>query len=57
VSLLTYGNGIVHTLSQNDRQLPDTSCDFYGALCGASATLKENRGQSTFSDPTRVDVR
>ena len=27
----TYGNGIVHTLSQNQRGLPDTSTDAYGA--------------------------
>ena len=27
----TYGNGIVHTLTQNERQLPDTSRDAYGA--------------------------
>jgi RHS repeat-associated protein len=26
----TYGNGIVHTLTQNARQLPDTSRDAYG---------------------------
>jgi YD repeat-containing protein len=26
----TYGNGIVHTLTQNARQLPDTSLDAYG---------------------------
>lgn len=26
----TYGNGIVHTLAQNARQLPDTSQDAYG---------------------------
>ena len=27
----TYGNGIVHTMTQNDRQLPERSVDFYGS--------------------------
>jgi hypothetical protein len=30
IQQFTYGNGIVHTLSQNARQLPDTSVDAYG---------------------------
>jgi len=30
IKQFTYGNGIVHTLSQNARQLPDTSLDAYG---------------------------
>lgn len=30
IKQFTYGNGIVHTLSQNVRQLPDTSRDAYG---------------------------
>ncbi|TYT26164.1 hypothetical protein FZO89_07765 [Luteimonas viscosa] len=36
----TYGNAIKHTLTQNARGLPDTSCDFYGS-CGASAFLND----------------
>lgn len=36
----TYGNGIVHTLTQNARGLPDTSCDFVGS-CNASAILND----------------
>jgi hypothetical protein len=31
IKQFTYGNGIVHTMTQNDRQLPDTSKDAYGA--------------------------
>ena len=31
IKQFTYGNGIVHTLTQNARQLPDTSRDAYGA--------------------------
>ncbi|WP_202841027.1 RHS repeat domain-containing protein [Luteimonas saliphila] len=38
IKQFTYGNGITHTLTQNARGLPDTSCDFYGS-CGASAFL------------------
>src|SRR5690606_40493803 len=34
----TYGNGIRHTLTQNARGLPATSCTFYGS-CNASAIL------------------
>lgn len=30
IKQFTYGNGIVHTLTQNARQLPDTSQDTYG---------------------------
>lgn len=30
IKQFTYGNGIVHTMSQNARQLPDTSQDAYG---------------------------
>lgn len=30
IKQFTYGNGIVHTLTQNTRQLPDTSQDAYG---------------------------
>ncbi len=40
IKQFTYGNGIVHTLTQNARGLPDTSCDFYGA-CDASAILND----------------
>ncbi|WP_242103083.1 RHS repeat-associated core domain-containing protein [Lysobacter sp. M2-1] len=40
IQQFTYGNGITHTLTQNVRQLPDTSCDSYGA-CGASAVLND----------------
>ena len=36
----TYGNGIKHTLTQNARGLPDTSCDFYGT-CAAGAILND----------------
>lgn len=40
VKQFTYGNGIVHALTQNLRGLPDTSCDYYGT-CNASATLND----------------
>ena len=40
IKQFTYGNGIVHTLTQSIRGLPDTSCDFYGA-CNASAILND----------------
>ncbi|MEL1264111.1 RHS repeat protein [Pseudoxanthomonas putridarboris] len=36
-----YGNGIKHTLTQNPRGLPDTSCDFAGSSCGAGAVLND----------------
>ncbi|WP_295924216.1 RHS repeat protein [uncultured Xanthomonas sp.] len=32
IKQFTYGNGIVHTLTQNARQLPDTSQDAYGGM-------------------------
>jgi len=38
IKQFTYGNGLVHTLTQNARGLPDTSCDAYGA-CGSAAVL------------------
>lgn len=41
IKQFTYGNGITHTLTQNVRQLPDTSCDSYGA-CGAASVLNDN---------------
>ncbi|GGK03217.1 hypothetical protein GCM10011394_10360 [Luteimonas terricola] len=37
----TYGNGIKHTLTQNVRGLPDTSCDFPGSSCTTSAVLRD----------------
>jgi RHS repeat-associated protein len=40
IKQFTYGNQIVHTLTQNTRQLPDTSCDAFGA-CGAAAVLND----------------
>jgi RHS repeat-associated protein len=40
IKQFTYGNGIVHTLTQNARGLPDTSCDYYGT-CNASAVLND----------------
>ncbi|WP_449421942.1 RHS repeat domain-containing protein [Rhodanobacter lindaniclasticus] len=36
----TYGNGLTHTLTQNLRGLPDTSCDF-ASSCDASAVLND----------------
>lgn len=36
VKSFTYGNGISHTLTQNVRGLPDTSCDFYGTCTGSA---------------------
>ncbi|HEY0659730.1 MAG TPA: RHS repeat-associated core domain-containing protein [Lysobacter sp.] len=38
IKQFTYGNGITHTLTQNLRGLPDTSCDSYGA-CGPSSVI------------------
>ncbi|MEL4892128.1 RHS repeat protein [Xanthomonas protegens] len=32
IKQFTYGNGIVHTMTQNARQLPDTSRDAYGDI-------------------------
>jgi RHS repeat-associated protein len=40
IKQFTYGNGITHTLTQNVRGLPDTSCDSYGA-CGATSVLND----------------
>jgi len=40
IKQFTYGNGIVHTLTQNARGLPDISCDSYGA-CGPSSALND----------------
>ena len=31
IKRFVYGNGIVHDMTQNDRQLPDTSKDAYGS--------------------------
>src|SRR5690606_33029905 len=36
----TYGNGVVHAVSQNVRGLPDTACDAFGS-CSASAVLND----------------
>ncbi|MEN5118216.1 hypothetical protein ABE488_12930 [Luteimonas sp. TWI662] len=36
-----YGNGITHSLSQNARGLPDTSCDFSGGACSANSALND----------------
>lgn len=41
IKQFTYGNGLKHTLSQNARGLPDTSCDFAGSSCGAAAVLND----------------
>ena len=45
IQQFTYGNLITHTLSQNDRQLPEASCDFYGVSCtgavAAAAVLND----------------
>lgn len=40
IQQFTYGNGLIHTLTQNVRGLPDTSCDFSGT-CNASAVLND----------------
>ncbi|WP_457022077.1 RHS repeat protein [Luteimonas sp. A611] len=42
IKQFTYGNGIKHTLSQNTRGLPVTSCDFVGSSCTASAVLRDS---------------
>jgi YD repeat-containing protein len=42
IKQFTYGNGIKHTLSQNARGLPVTSCDFAGSSCTASAVLRDS---------------
>lgn len=48
----TYGNGIVHTLSQNLRQLPDRSTDSYGgvAVLDDSYTYDYNGNVAAISD-------
>lgn len=40
VKSFTYGNGLKHTLTQNVRGLPDTSCDF-ASSCNTSAVLND----------------
>ncbi|WP_462081351.1 RHS repeat-associated core domain-containing protein [Luteimonas sp. RIT-PG2_3] len=40
VKEFSYGNGIKHSVTQNARGLPDTSCDFYGT-CTSSAILND----------------
>jgi len=42
IKQFTYGNGIKHTLSQNARGLPLTSCDFAGSSCTAAAVLRDS---------------
>lgn len=42
IKQFTYGNGIKHTLTQNARGLPVTSCDFAGSSCTASAVLRDS---------------
>ncbi|GAB3383475.1 RHS repeat domain-containing protein [Lysobacter fragariae] len=41
IAQFTYGNGIVHTLTQNTRGLPEKSCDAFGA-CGSAAVLNDS---------------
>ncbi|WP_460760719.1 RHS repeat domain-containing protein [Lysobacter fragariae] len=41
IAQFTYGNGIVHTLTQNMRGLPEKSCDAFGA-CGSAAVLNDS---------------
>lgn len=41
IKQFTYGNGLVHTMEQNLRQLPETSCDYFGT-CDAAAALNDN---------------
>lgn len=41
IKQFTYGNGLVHTMTQNLRQLPETSCDYY-ISCGAAAALNDS---------------
>lgn len=52
IAQFTYGNGIVHTLTQNARQLPDTSTDAYGAtkFIGDSYDYDENANVSAITD-------
>ncbi|MCW0410503.1 RHS repeat protein [Xanthomonas sacchari] len=40
IKQFTYGNGIVHTLTQNARQLPDTSQDAYNGVAFLSDSYK-----------------
>lgn len=40
IKSFTYGNGLKHTLTQNVRGLPDTSCDF-SSTCNAGAVLND----------------
>ncbi|WP_417474262.1 RHS repeat domain-containing protein, partial [Luteimonas mephitis] len=40
IKSFTYGNGLKHTLTQNVRGLPDTSCDF-ASTCNAGAVLND----------------
>src|SRR5690606_7400742 len=42
VKAFTYGNGVKHTLTQNVRGLPDTSCDFKTSSCTASAIVRDH---------------
>lgn len=42
IKQFTYGNGIKHTLSQNARGLPLTSCDFAGSSCTMNAVLRDS---------------
>ncbi len=40
IKQFTYGNGLTHTLSQNTRGLPDTSCDFFTS-CPVTTVLND----------------
>ncbi|GAB3309988.1 RHS repeat domain-containing protein [Luteimonas notoginsengisoli] len=40
IKAFTYGNGLKHTLTQNPRGLPDTSCDF-ASTCNTAAVLND----------------
>ncbi|KAF1721721.1 RHS repeat domain-containing protein [Pseudoxanthomonas wuyuanensis] len=52
IKQFTYGNGIVHTLAQNARQLPDTSRDAYGstAFLSDSYDYDHNGNVAAISD-------
>ncbi len=39
IKQFTYGNNMLHVMSQNARQLPSTVCDTAGAGCGPNAAL------------------
>jgi len=41
IKQFTYGNGLVHEMTQNLRQLPDTSCDSVGGACTNAAPLRD----------------